>query len=163
MAVITVSLGALGLAIGGVSLALHGHPHIAWTTAPALLALLTAAAYLTVRIQYRDQGMSLDLTEAVLAPAIFALPAAVVIVIAGLGIAAANTIRRNNPRKALFNVAQYVFAAGAGSLVFDAARHGSALHLRNALAILAAIAAIAVLNALTLAIVISFAEDEPLP
>ncbi|TMK82427.1 MAG: PAS domain S-box protein [Actinobacteria bacterium] len=163
MAVITVSLGALGLAIGGVSLALHGHPHIAWTTVPALLALLTAAAYLTVRIQYRDQGMSLDLTEAVLAPAIFALPAAVVIVIAGLGIAAANTIRRNNPRKALFNVAQYVFAAGAGSLVFDAAGHGSALHLRNALAILAAIATIAVLNALTLAIVISFAEDEPLP
>ena len=87
MAVITASLGALGVAIGGASLASHGDPHIAWTTAPALLALLTAAGYLMVRIQYRDQGMSIDLTEAVLAPAIFALPAPVVIAIAGLGIA----------------------------------------------------------------------------
>jgi PAS domain S-box-containing protein len=154
----TSLLGLSGIAIGAASLATHGDAHIKWTTVPAFLALLTAAAYLMVRIQYRNQGMSIDLTEAVLAPAIFAFPAIVVVGIACLGIACANAIRRNAFKKALFNTAQYTFTAAAGSVVFAAARHGSTLDLRNALAILAAIATMAVLNVLTLAMVISLAE-----
>ena len=145
--------------MGAVSLGVHNHVHVQWQTVPAFLALLTAAAYLMVRIQYRDQGMSIDLTEAVLAPAMFALPPVLVVGVAGIGIAAANALRRNAPKKALFNTAQYMFTAGAGSIVFAAARHGSTLHLRNTLAILASIATMAVLNALTLAMVISLAEQ----
>jgi PAS domain S-box-containing protein len=152
-----------GIAMGAASLAVHSHVHVQWQTVPAFLALLTAAAYLMVRIQFRNQGMSIDLTEAVLAPAIFALPPVLVVGVAGLGIACANALRRNAPKKALFNTAQYMFTAGAGSIVFAAARHGSTLHLRNALAILASIATMAVLNALTLAMVISLAEQADLP
>ncbi|HJT38389.1 MAG TPA: ATP-binding protein [Actinomycetota bacterium] len=163
MAAFTSVLGVLGVAMGVVTLVMHPHPHIVWPTVPAFLALLTAAAYLMVRIQYRDQGMSIDLTEAVLAPAIFALPPVIVVGIAGVGIACANIIRRNAPKKALFNTAQYAFTAAAGSIVFAAARHGSSLQVRNALAILAAIATMAVLNALTLAMVIALAQGAELP
>lgn len=163
VATFTAALGILGVAMGVASFALQGHPQVEWETVPAFLALLTAAGYLLVRIQYRNQGMSIDLTEAVLAPAIFALPPVVVVGIAGLGIACANAIRRNELKKALFNTAQYAFTAGAGSLVFALTRHGSVLHLRNALAIFAAMATMAVLNALTLAMVISLAEGAALP
>jgi len=162
VAAFTGLLALTGIGMTAASFALHGHAHIRWATVPAFLVLLTAAAYLMVRIQFRDQGMSIDLTEAVLAPAIFALPPFIVVCIAGLGIASANLIRRNAPKKSLFNTAQYMFTAGAGSVVFAAARHGGALDLRNTVAVLAAIATMAVLNALTLAMVISIAEGSKL-
>ncbi|HET6749997.1 MAG TPA: hypothetical protein VFL71_12135 [Actinomycetes bacterium] len=122
---LTVLLAAVAVA-GGV-LAEHRFGTLAvpsWPTALLFLALLTAAGFSIVRFQYRDQGDGEDLFEAVLTPAMFVLLPLQVVAVVGVALAVSEGLQRIHPVKACFNVAQWMAAAAAGSVVLAALRDG---------------------------------------
>jgi PAS domain S-box-containing protein len=156
-------LGAAGIVAAFGETKISGYrSHVSWDIAVSLLVLMAAAGYLNIRFRYRNQGWTVDLMEAILAPTIVILPGLAVVAVAGLGVAIANAIRKNTVLKASFNVTQYVFAAGVGSLVFSLVGKGFALNVRNVVAVSAVMLSIAILTAITTAGVISIAERQPL-
>ena len=58
-----------------------------------------------------------DLFEAILAPAIFVLPPLLAVLVVGAGPGLSEGLQRIHPVKACFNVAQWMAAAAAGSIV----------------------------------------------
>ncbi|HEU4398777.1 MAG TPA: hypothetical protein VFU54_13215, partial [Actinomycetota bacterium] len=123
---LTAALGAVGVAGG---LLAHGNLPVlvapSWPTVLSFLVLLTAAGFPTLQFQYRDEVDAEDLFEAVLAPAMFVLPPLVVVVVVGVAQALSEGLQRIRPLKAGFNIAQWMAAAAAGSLVLAALRDGS--------------------------------------
>jgi len=136
--------------------------HTPWATVPAFAVLLTAGAYLILRFQYRNDVLALDLFEAVLAPAVFVLPTPVVVGLVATALAASNAMRRNQPIKASFNVAQWSAAAATGSLAFYAVHPGPGLSSRSLLALLVAMVAVTVVNNGALLLVIRLAQGRSL-
>jgi PAS domain S-box-containing protein len=124
--------------------------------------LLTGAAYLILRFQYRDDVLALDLFEAVLAPALFVLPTPALVALVATALGVANIMRRNTTLKACFNVAQWSVAAAAGGVVFRALHPSDGLTLRSLGSLLVAMVAITVVNNLALTIVIRLAQHRPL-
>jgi PAS domain S-box-containing protein len=122
----TVGLFVVAGAIGGLSLHFYGMDSTGawWAVAPFAL-LLGAAEYLLVRFVYRGEIDALNLFEAALAPALVALSGPLVMLTVAVAQVGAAVVRRNPPRKTLFNVAQWMVAAGAGSVVFAALHHRS--------------------------------------
>ena len=117
-----------------------------WAVAP-FVVLLAAAEYLLVRFVYRGEVDALNLFEAALAPALVALPGAVVVFTVAVAQAGVAVVRRNEPRKALFNAAQWMAAAGIGSLVFTALRRGAGgLSASDLPALLAALTVVSICN-----------------
>lgn len=155
-------LAAGGIAVAIVSARIAAGPaSIAWTRAPAFLALLAAAAYLILRVPYRDDVMALDLFEAVLACAIVVYPGPVVVALAMGAHVIVEAINRNAPIKAAFNVAQWMLAAGTGSIVFTALRSapGNALlDARTVVALLVALTGVALVNMIAFSFVIKLAQ-----
>ena len=90
-----------------------------WTSVFFLVAL-TIAGHLSATYLHRGKAVAIDLFEAVLAPAIFVLPPAHVIVVAALAKAISQATQRVPRVKAGFNVAQWSAAAAVGSATFAA-------------------------------------------
>jgi PAS domain S-box-containing protein len=131
-----------------------------WAVVPFAL-LLGTAEYLLVRFVYRREVNALNLFEAALAPVIVALPGAVVVLTVGVAQAGTAVVRRNNPLKACFNVGQWMVAAGAGSLVFTAARRGTTgLPAHDIPALLAALTVVSLCNQLAFAGVMRLVKGE---
>jgi len=127
----------------------------------ALLVLMTVAVSMILRFQYRDQVMALDLFEAMLAPAVFALPPVVVVALAAIATAIAQVFLRANPIKALFNVAQWTLAAGLTVIVFHELRPSAGgLTWGSALALVAAMTVGALANTFALTFVIALAQGQ---
>jgi PAS domain S-box-containing protein len=148
-------------ATAGASL-IHQPADTPWATVPVFGLLLTGAAYLILRFQFRDDVLALDLFEAVLAPALFVLPTPVLVALVATALGVANVLRRNQTVKACFNVAQWATAAAAGSAVFRALSPGTGLSSRSLADLLLAMVAVTVVNNLALSIVIRLAQHEPL-
>jgi PAS domain S-box-containing protein len=164
--VVTYIAGLVTLAAGleAASIA-WGRTHpvhdVAWVVLAPLLGLLVAAEYFQIRFQYRDDVMALNLFDAALAPLIVAFPAAAVIGTVALAQLIAAAIRRNQPLKASFNVAQWAVAAGVGSLLYRIVG-GDARPTNTGLLILVlALSAMALINTLALAVVIRLAQHQP--
>ena len=108
--------------------------------------LLIAAEHLFVRFRYRGDVSSINLVEAVLAPLLFAWPAADVVAAAALAPLVVAVTRRNQPVKAAFNVAQWALAAAMGAAVVSDMQPRAGVSGRGVLAIAAALAVVGVVN-----------------
>ena len=74
-----------------------------------------------------------------LAVAVAALGSSIDASLAAVAQAVVSIVRRNPPVKAMFNVAQWSFAAGAGAVAYRAFRSGTELDAHNVAALIAAI------------------------
>ncbi|MBW3669055.1 MAG: SpoIIE family protein phosphatase [Actinobacteria bacterium] len=88
-----------------------------WGALVVLVGLLVVAEYLFVRFRYGGEVSTLNLVEAVLAPMLLVFPGLVVVASVAAAQAVGSTLRRNQPVKTLFNVAQWSLAAAAGAAV----------------------------------------------
>jgi diguanylate cyclase (GGDEF)-like protein/PAS domain S-box-containing protein len=133
-----------------------------WPTVVTFLVLLAAAGFPTLQFQWRDQGDALDLFEAVLVPAIFVLPPLEAVLVVGTAQALSETLQRIHPVKAAFNVAQWMAATAAGSVVLAALRDGGGPPAsRDLLALAAAMAVTMIVNDLALIGVLWLAGPQP--
>jgi PAS domain S-box-containing protein len=156
---LSAGLAATGVAAGVVAGDLP-HPKPSWAVASTLSVLLTLAAFLIVRFQDGQDADAIDLFEAVLAPALYALSGPVVVALAGASLLGSNALRRNRPLKALFNATQGMAAAGAGALVTGALRGGPGLTARTVWALVAGLVAVTVVNHLSVAAALALARGE---
>ena len=157
-------LTGLALATTGLVFILYRFPaRMPWGTAATLLPLLIVSAGMKLRFQLRDQVQGVDLFEAMLAPAIFALPPVAVLALIALAHMTIEVYRRNHPIKATFNVAQWVLAGGLATIVFHQLRTGPSLSGGTAVAMVVALTVWAVTNTIAFAIVIALAEGQPIP
>ena len=151
--------GVLGVGAASSVLAASGITgQAAWDVEVLVFVpLLVVASSLFLRVQHRDHILALDLFEAVLAPAVFILPAPSLLATVVVAVAAAEVIRRNTPLKATFNVAQWAAAAGAGNLVLAklSTDGGVANHL---LPLVAAMAVVAMVNTAAFVLVVRIAQ-----
>ncbi|HEV3462930.1 MAG TPA: GAF domain-containing protein, partial [Actinomycetota bacterium] len=155
-------LGLLGLTLGrlatDVAGALQPRP---WIEVGGLMTILVVAGYAELKYQYRRGSASLDLFEAVLATVVFVLPGLVAVVMAGVAQVLAESARRIHPRKAAFNVAQWMFATSVGSLVLELLRDGTEPSARDLPALVVAMLTLSVANFLALVGVLGL--DQRLP
>lgn len=159
VAVYTAGLALAAAALGIVGALAGGAPGpIAWEALPGLLAVLVAAGFLLVKIQFRDEVMALDLFEAVLAVAIVTLPLPLVMIGAAAAQAIADALRRNAPIKATFNAVQWALAAGAGAAVVGLLGVREPLSAAGMGAVLLGLATVAAVNTVAFAGVIRIAE-----
>jgi hypothetical protein len=119
---VAVLLFTAGLAAVGVTAALlvpddPGIGDLPWPAALTFLVLLTGAGFPTLQFQWSEQGNAEDLFEAILAPTIFVLPPLAAVLVVGAAQTLSEGLQRIHPVKAAFNVAQWMAAAAAGSIV----------------------------------------------
>jgi diguanylate cyclase (GGDEF)-like protein/PAS domain S-box-containing protein len=166
---VPVLLFTAGLAAVGVTGGLLAEPAStraatsSWPEVLTFLVLLAAAGFPTLQFQWRDQGDALDLFEAVLVPAIFVLPPLEAVLVVGAAQALSEALQRIHPVKASFNVAQWMAATAAGSLVLAALRDGGQPPTtRDLLALAVAMAVTMVVNDLALIGVLWLAGPQPI-
>ncbi|HEY8558507.1 MAG TPA: hypothetical protein VIM97_14395, partial [Actinomycetes bacterium] len=151
---VAVLLFTAGLAAVGVTAALlvpddPGIGDLPWPAALTFLVLLTGAGFPTLQFQWSEQGNAEDLFEAILAPTIFVLPPLAAVLVVGVAQTLSEGLQRIHPVKAAFNVAQWMAAAAAGSIVLSALRDQAAPPTtRDLLALAAAMAATTAVNVL---------------
>ncbi|HEY4728236.1 MAG TPA: GAF domain-containing protein, partial [Actinomycetes bacterium] len=149
-----VLLFTAGLAAVGVTAALlvpddPGIGDLPWPAVLTFLVLLTGAGFPTLQFQWSEQGNAEDLFEAILAPTIFVLPPLAAVLVVGAAQTLSEGLQRIHPVKAAFNVAQWMAAAAAGSIVLSALRDQAAPPaIRDLLALAAAMAATTAVNVL---------------
>ncbi|MGH9151576.1 MAG: putative bifunctional diguanylate cyclase/phosphodiesterase [Acidimicrobiales bacterium] len=161
---LTMGLATAALLAAGASAALRGagaQPGLPLASVAALLACLTAAGCLQLRFSHRDHVEALDLFDAVLAPLVFFLPGPTVVVVAALAVVGCDVILRTRPVKAVFNVAQWTAAAGAGALCYAAVAGGQAVSARNLGALALAMGVVGVVNHLAMVAVLSLVTPGP--
>jgi PAS domain S-box-containing protein len=155
VAAVTAMAATLAIA---VSLTVHV-PH---QPGPVTVALMCGLLWLTEFLQvrqyhYRGHGISHNLIEGVLAPAIYACSGSQVVLICLIGLVAAEALRRAGPMKTVFNVAQWLLGAVSGLLVFHAVAPSDASAARAIAGVALALAAMSLVNQLLLAGVIALA------
>jgi PAS domain S-box-containing protein len=111
-----------------------------------LVGLLIAAEHLFVRFRYRGEISSINLVEAVMAPLLFAWPAADVVVAAALAPLVVAVVRRNQPVKTAFNMAQWALAAATGTALLSDLRPHAGLNGESVIAVSLALAVVGVVN-----------------
>jgi PAS domain S-box-containing protein len=161
IAVLTGAAAAVAASLAAVDVAPPGRT--SWAALPVLAALLVAAEYLFVRFRYRGDVNALNLVESVLAPLLFAFPGAVVVVTVAAAQVVGGVLRRNEPVKAMFNVAQWSLAAGVGAALLALLDRGSGAHPENLAAMLVVLAVVGAVNQLAFATVLGFVNRRPLP
>ena len=159
---VTLYTTALFLTAAGLAIASGQVEGVAlrsgWAALGGFLALLTAAEYLTVRHYQRGEVDAHNLFEAVLAPAILALPGAFLIPAVVIAQGVVSLVRRNQRIKALFNMAQWGVAAGAGDLTYGLLHRGRSLTPTNMVALLGAVAVVSVVNQLAFSFVLRLVQ-----
>jgi diguanylate cyclase (GGDEF)-like protein/PAS domain S-box-containing protein len=159
----TAALAAIGIASGLLAEQSLWVPEPSWPTALAFLVLLAAAGFPTLHFQYRDHAGAEDLFEAVLVPAMFVLPPLTLVLVVGVAQAVSEGLQRIQPVKACYNVAQWMAAAAAGSVVLAWMRDGATTPTtRDLLALVAAMVATTAVNVLAFVGVLWLAGPQPL-
>jgi len=135
--------------------------HVATTPAPwtVLLAgaLILVAEYLQLRhYTYRGHGAGLNLMEGILAPLVYMASGAEAMAVCVVALATADIIRRLDPIKIVFNVAQWTLAAALASLVIHSAGNADSRSMHVAV-LVAAIAAMSLVNHVTITAVLVLA------
>jgi diguanylate cyclase (GGDEF)-like protein/PAS domain S-box-containing protein len=158
----TFLLALTGVAVGAlVSDRVGAAERVPWPHLAVLAGTLVVAGYAELRYQYRHEGASLDLFEAVLATVILVVPGLGAVVLAGAAKAAAELARRIHPRKAAFNIAQWMCATAVGSLVFVHLRPGPGPTPRDLPALVVAMITLSAANFLALVGVITLDQRQP--
>src|SRR4051794_13895447 len=137
-------------------------PHAAGALVLVMLGLMLGLTeFLQVRqYRYRGHGASHNLIEGVLAPLIFVASGKVVVLVAALALAVADSARRAAPMKTLFNTAQWALATAAGALVLNALDPSRSHNDMGIAALCLAIVTMSVVNHVALQIVLSLAMRE---
>jgi PAS domain S-box-containing protein len=158
----TALLAGVAAASAAVDVALFGSRamDVAWL--PVVALVLCAGALFQIRFRYRDEIEALDLFEAVLMPVLFAYSGWIVVALVIVSNAVAETLRRNTPLKAVFNVVQWAAAAGVGALTYSSLRIGNALDAHNVGALAASLVVVLIINHLAFATVVALAQRHSL-
>jgi PAS domain S-box-containing protein len=163
IAALTAFLLVTAIATGLAAQALAGRAgRTPWEQAPLLLAVLTLASHLIIKMQCGDEIEALEPFEAVLAPTLFVLPGLEAVGLVVLAKALIGVLHRNAPVKVRFNVAQWGAATGCGALVLAALRSGPGLTGRNVAALVLAMFVVAVVNYTAVGIVLALATRRSL-
>ncbi len=155
--VVSLSVGAIVL---GAVLAVHDAPLLLphWPSAAMILILLAAAERLDVRFRLHGQVESLNLTEAIVAPMIFAFQAPIVMIVVVAAQLLSGFARQNEPIKVIFNSTQWAVAAGLGSVVYTSLANAQDVSLRNIGAMLLAMVVAGIVNQVALTTVLTLAQ-----
>jgi PAS domain S-box-containing protein len=129
-----------------------------WRAFVAFFVLIVAAERLDVRFRLHGQVESLNLSEAILAPLIFAFAGPYVMALVFVAHLTAGAVRRNDAIKTLFNASQWSVAAGVGSWVYGTISDTGRFDATTMVAILSAMVAVGVVNQLALTTVLRLAQ-----
>ena len=155
--VAAVAAVAAGVALAA-SVTVHPHPSPSVAIVVVMGSLLWLTEFLQVRqYNYRGHGLSLNLLEGVMAPLVVVTAGRTAALTCLIAVAAAETLRRVGPLKVVFNTAQWVLAAGVGSLVAHATLAGSTSVTRDVLATIAATASMSLVNQVAITLVLQIA------
>ncbi|MFN2613892.1 MAG: SpoIIE family protein phosphatase [Actinomycetota bacterium] len=151
------------LAIGAVAVALYGRDNVPlgrtnWLLLAALGAVLTASEYLFVRFRHGGQVNALNLMEAPLPVLLFAFSLHPVMIVVAASQLAGGILRRNQPVKAIFNIAQWTVGAALGRLAFEAIADPHRSLGTSIAAAFIAVAAVACFNHLAFSVVLALAN-----
>ncbi len=127
----------------------------------ALFLVLVVAGFLQLQVRYGDEVDASDLFEVVLAPILFVLAPPVAVILTATAKAVSQALLRVAPVKAVFNVAQWACAAGAGALVLAVGRAWQHPRPPAELLVLAvALIAVAAVNHVAVLLVLRLLDDE---
>lgn len=113
---------------------------------PLLALFVGTAEFLQVRFRIGGQVDGSNLVEAPLVPLLVIAPDALGVVAVAAGQLVAAVVRRNEPVKAAFNVAQWSLATAVGALVWTRLGESDPATLGGALSLCLAVAVIGVVN-----------------
>jgi PAS domain S-box-containing protein len=156
----------LGLVVLGVAAIVVRVPSILrWSSRDALacLALVGAVSLMEqfpLKVKYRTETWNFSLTDAVCAAGLLLVPAGVLTVAVGGGILLGHLIRRVNPYKIAFNVGQFLVSIWIAEAVFGLLPHGGSGAPATWAAVAPAMLAFFVVNASSVAVIISVVEDK---
>jgi PAS domain S-box-containing protein len=155
-------VAAVALVATGVALAAGMTTHVGATAGVPALAIMASLLWLTEffavrRYNYKGHGFDLNLIEGVMAPLVIGASGAEAVVITGLAICIAETLRRVDVLKVVFNTAQWTLAAATGSLVGHAASGSHPYAMRDVFAAALAIVSMSVVNQIAVTSVYYFA------
>src|SRR3954452_484932 len=136
--------------------------HVTTSPQPGALVLMGGLVLLTEYLQlrhyhYRGHGAGLNLMEAVLVPLVVFAPGAEAMIVCSVALAVADIVRRMDPLKIVFNVAQWTLAAGLASLVVRQASTQTGRGPEEIGLVVAAVVVMSLLNQLTMTCVLSLA------
>jgi diguanylate cyclase (GGDEF)-like protein/PAS domain S-box-containing protein len=157
---LTVLLAAAGIVGGAAATAWGGPERTSLLTFLLFLGVLTVTGLLHLEFYYGEEVNALDLFEAILVPAVLVLSGMEVVVAVGVAVAVSEGIMRIHPLKACFNVAQWMAAAAAGSLVVHALGTGAAPSGRNLAGLTATTLAMSLVNLVALVVVLWLAGGQ---
>lgn len=153
----------LGTVVLDRALDLQPPSELATWTLPVLTATLVAAEQLRVRFRRGDDVGALTLFEAVLAPLIFTADTLVVVLAVAMAQAVSGLLRRADPIKTAFNVAQWTLAAGVGTLVLHGLAPGHGVSAATLGALVVSMACVAVVNDVEFTGVLAIARRTSVP
>jgi signal transduction histidine kinase len=159
--VLILSVVLAGAAI--VAVRLPGAVHWSWGDLLTFLGLtgaVTVAQQFTIPIRHGEETENLDTTDAVWAAGLLLAGPSVITLAVAAGIVAGQAVRRWSPHKIAFNVGQDVLAISAAVLVYGGLST-SVGEPQSSLAAVAGMAVYFVINAGTIALVISLVEGVP--
>jgi two-component system sensor histidine kinase VicK len=110
------------------------------------IGLIAFAECLQLRFFHHDEVHAITLVEGMFAPLIFAGSGLDTVIAVAGGMVVGSLIRRNGVVKSSFNVAQWVAAAGVGSLAFHLSGAGPSASSTDVLALLGALLAVWLTN-----------------
>jgi PAS domain S-box-containing protein len=132
------------------------------TACAALIVLITVMELFPIPVRYRTETLNMSMTDSIWAAALLLVrPSVLTLAVAG-GAILGHAIRRRPAYKAAFNVGQYLVGIAAAELVYTACGSPGMGTGAAFLAAGAAMAAFFVVNATSVAMVISLVEGESL-
>lgn len=129
---------------------------------PLLAAGLVAAEVLRVRARRGQHIESLTLSEAIVAPLIFAYPTWEVVLVVAAAQLVTGPLRKSDWTKGTFNLAQSVLGAAAGSVLIDLLSTRGDVGPWALAVLVVALTAVALVNHLAVLLVMTIAEDQSL-
>jgi PAS domain S-box-containing protein len=146
----TVYVLAVALAAAGVGLwasaAIPGRSSFSPVYAVVFAAMIAVAERLQIRYFHDEHVDALTLVESMFVPLIFVASGLEVVLVVAAGMVLASVIGRNGLLKSLFNVAQWVFAAAAGALVFHVSGAAEGAHSSDVIALIGAMLVVWIVN-----------------
>ena len=134
---------------------------VSWPAVACFFAVLTVVGIINLHFNYGDDVSAIDLSEAVLLPAVLVLPGPVAVALVVAAKAVVEGVLRIHPVKACFNVVAFAAATAASSVAWAALRDGELVSAHNLPALLAALWAFMLVNAASLVIVLALAQRQP--
>jgi hypothetical protein len=124
-----------------------------------LTAGITLAEQFQIPIRFRTETLNLSLTEALWVGALILGHASVVTVAVACGVLLGQSMRRWSPHKVAFNAGQFLVSLTVAQVVFAALRGPGPFRPMTFVAAVVAMAAYALVNATSVATIISLAEQ----